>query len=244
VSMNVTRSPQKEQIIKEVTLRLDPRSTCSRCVLMACAELSLETREDISYKIIPLNLGKKDQKTPEHLKYHPFGKVPVLITDKVVVYEADAILRYLARHISGSTLIPKHPSLKAHMDKMISVYSSYFKPAFFDMYKELVLRVRYGWKRPADLQKVDESFTKTSRVMQILEVEFRKTEGNFFAGPVISLVDLHFFPGFVCLEATGKLEALLESKPSLAAWNRRMALRDSWKTVVEYKDKFFPPMRT
>jgi len=230
-----------KQLVKEVTVRLDPRSTCSRCVLMACAELNMETRDDISYTIVPINLGKKDQKSPEHMKYHPFGKVPVLVTNSMVLYEADAILRYLAENIPGSTLIPRHPNLKAQMDKMISVYSSYFKPAYFDIYKELVLRVRYGWKRPADMEKVNEAITKTTQVMKILEREFSKTKGDYFAGPKLSLADLHFFPGFICLGKTGKLEELLEDKPFLGAWSRRMALRESWKTVYAYKDQFFPP---
>jgi len=227
--------------ITDVTVRLDPRSTCSRSVLLACAEMNFETRNDISYKIIPLNLGRKDQKTPEHLKFHPFGKVPVLVTNDIVLYESDAISRYLAENIPGSTLIPNHPNLRAQMDKLLSIYTSYFKPAFFDIYKELVLRVRYQWKRDANMDKVNNAIEQTKEVMSIMEMEFAKTKGDFFAGPTLSLADLKFYPGFYCLEETGKLDELLEGKPFLGAWNRRMALRESWLTVYAYKDKFFPP---
>jgi len=236
-----TNMAQANPLITEVTVRLDPRSTCSRSVLLACAEMKFEERTDIDYTIVPLNLGKKDQKTPEHLKFQPFGKVPVLITNNMVLYESDAIGRYLAENIPGSTLIPSHPNLKAQMDKMLSVYSSYFKPAYFDIYKEIVLRVRYKWPRPADMDKVETAIKKTLEVMTIMEHEFAKTKGDFFAGPTLSLADLKFFPGFHCLSETGKLEILLEGKPFLGAWHRRMALRDSWKTVYAYKDKFFPP---
>jgi len=235
------RTAQTNPVVTEVTVRLDPRSTCSRSVLLACAEMKFEEREDINYTIIPLNLGKKDQKSAEHMKLQPFGKVPVLITNDIVLYESDAIGRYLAENIPGSTLIPSHPNLRAQMDKLLSVYSSYFKPAFFDIYKELVLRVRYKWPRPADMEKVEAAIKNTSEVMTVMEHEFTKTRGDFFAGPTLSLADLKFFPGFHCLAETGKLELLLEDKPFLGAWNRRMALRDSWKTVYAYKDKFFPP---
>jgi len=238
------RIERKSPLITEVKLRLDPRSTCSRSVLLACAEMNFEERKDIEFTIIPVNLGKKDQKTPEHMKFHPFGKVPVLITNDIALYESDAIGRYLAENIPGSTLIPSHPNLKAQMDKLLSVYSSYFKPAFFDIYKEIVLRVRYKWPREADMDKVEAAIKKTLEVMSILEHEFAKTKGDFFAGPTLSLADLKFFPGFHCLSETGKLETLLEDKPFLGAWHRRMALRDSWKTVYDYKDKFFPPIST
>lgn len=220
-------------------MRLDPRSTCSRSVLLACAELNLETRGDIDYNIIPINLGKKEQKHPVHMKYQPFGKVPVLITNEIVLYEAEAIMRYLAMNITGTTLIPTDHRMQAQMDKLLSVYSGYFKPAFFGMYKELVLKKRYGASEPADMRKVKESYDKTIEVLEILETEFKTVKGDYLAGDTVSLADLYFFPGFVCLEHTGKLDSLLAEKPLISAWNARMNLRPSWETVHSYKEKFF-----
>ena len=43
---------------------------------------------------------------------------------------------------------------KAQMDKVISIYSSYLKPAYHSMYWELVLRKRYGQCGPCDEEKV------------------------------------------------------------------------------------------
>jgi elongation factor 1-gamma len=36
-------------------------------------------------------------KSPEYLKKHPLGKVPLLDTPEGPIYESNAILRYLAR---------------------------------------------------------------------------------------------------------------------------------------------------
>merc|ERR1719334_3119477 len=76
---------------KYITVYIDPRSTCSRAVLFLLKE-----------KVIPrgfrtkiVDLTKKDQKRPEHLRVHPFGKVPVLETDRGVLYETSAILRFI-----------------------------------------------------------------------------------------------------------------------------------------------------
>lgn len=233
--------------ITKVEVRLDPRSTCSRSVLLACAELNLETRADIDYNIIPVNLGKKEQKHPDHMKYQPFGKVPVLITNDIVLYEAEAVMRYLATYIPGSTLIPTDHRMKAHMDKMLSIYSSYFKPAFFGMYRELVLKKRYASASSADMDKVNESYDKTNEVLEVLENEFTKVKGDFMAGDEVSIADLYYFPGFVCLEHAERLVSLIAKRPLLKAWNDRMHLRQSWRTVHSYKEKFFslnPPKTT
>ncbi|EHL01606.1 putative glutathione S-transferase GSTF2 [Glarea lozoyensis 74030] len=54
-------------------------------------ELALE------YKHIPIDISKGEQKHPSYMKMQPFGKVPVLDDDGLVIYESRAICRYLAR---------------------------------------------------------------------------------------------------------------------------------------------------
>jgi hypothetical protein len=60
----------------------------TRLVLLVLKE------KNIPYEFIPVNLPKGEQKLPEHLKYNPFGVVPVIV-------------RYLLRstHAFHSTLI-------------------------------------------------------------------------------------------------------------------------------------------
>jgi len=227
--------PSTNPLITKIQVRLDPRSTCSRTVLLTCAELKLESREDIKYEVISLNLGMRDQKSNEHMKYHPFGKVPVLITESIVLYETEAIMRYLARNVPGSKLVPRLAYLKAHMDKLISIYSGYLKPAFHNMYWELVLRKRYSKPGPCDEEKVRQSQKQTEVVLGILESEFRKTNGEYFVGDKLTLADLYIFPAFIALEHAGKLEVLLTGLPYLGSWNRRMKLRESFKSLQMYK---------
>ena len=43
------------------------------------------------------HIDYQNLKTPEHLKRHPLGKVPVLDTPEGSIYESFAILRYIAR---------------------------------------------------------------------------------------------------------------------------------------------------
>ncbi|ENW97089.1 glutathione S-transferase family protein [Acinetobacter sp. 2JN-4] len=47
-----------------------------------------------------------EMKTPEYLKINPFGKVPVLVDDGVVIYELGAICAYLADKFIEKGLAP------------------------------------------------------------------------------------------------------------------------------------------
>src|SRR5688572_8846588 len=49
----------------------------------------------LPYETIPVDLRKKEQKTPEYLKINPYGKVPSLADGDVVLYESCIINEYL-----------------------------------------------------------------------------------------------------------------------------------------------------
>src|SRR6266511_2642700 len=51
--------------------------------------------KNLPYEIVPIDLRKQEQKTPEYLKLNPYGKVPVLTDDAAVLYESCIINEYL-----------------------------------------------------------------------------------------------------------------------------------------------------
>ena len=55
----------------------------------------------LEYRVIPVNIGKGDQHTPEFLSLNPNNKMPVIVDhevdgDPLVMFESGAILTYLA----------------------------------------------------------------------------------------------------------------------------------------------------
>ena len=69
------------------------------------------TKVEVVAKFLGINLEfnripPTEWETPEHLKRHPLGKVPVLETPEGCIYESLSIIRYLARKagkLYGST---------------------------------------------------------------------------------------------------------------------------------------------
>jgi glutathione S-transferase len=48
-----------------------------------------------AFEQVPVNVLKGEPNSPEHLKRHPFGKVPVLDWDGLSILETTAITRFL-----------------------------------------------------------------------------------------------------------------------------------------------------
>src|SRR5918994_292208 len=63
--------------------------------------------KNLSYDIVPIDLRKGEQKTPEYLNLNPYGKVPVLTDDGTVIYE------YLNEKYPNPPLMPADAGKRA-----------------------------------------------------------------------------------------------------------------------------------
>jgi glutathione S-transferase len=89
-------------------------------------------------------LPKGEHKRTEHLRVHPFGKVPVIDDDRFVLYEMRAINAYLDAKLSGPLLVPTEARERARMDQWINIADSYFIPFAHPMIVELLFRRHLG----------------------------------------------------------------------------------------------------
>lgn len=104
----------------QAVLKILGRSSSSNVqkVLWCCAELGLDyQREDFGRQF-----GGND--TPQFLAKNPNGTVPVIIDGGLVLWESNAIVRYLsARHGTG-TLYPEDPRRRADADRWMTWQSA------------------------------------------------------------------------------------------------------------------------
>jgi glutathione S-transferase len=75
----------------------------------------------LDYELVEVDLLKAEQKTEAFLKLNPFGQVPVLEDDGVVIADSNAILVYLARRYGDASWLPQDPAGAAAVQRWLSV---------------------------------------------------------------------------------------------------------------------------
>ena len=92
---------------------------------MRIALLGLEEKR-IPYRIAAMAMGAS--KAPAHLARHPWGRIPVIEDGDLVLFEAQAILRYLERRQPTPRLIPLDIKAEARMNQLMGVVDWYVFP--------------------------------------------------------------------------------------------------------------------
>eukprot|EP01037_Dinobryon_pediforme_P018120 gene18120-18365_t len=95
-----------------------PGSPYGRAVLAVLEEKGAD------YRLNPVAPGTFQQEP--HISRHPFGKVPVLQHGEFMLYETQAILRYIDRVVPAPPLTPADPKWAARMDQVMNVNDWYF----------------------------------------------------------------------------------------------------------------------
>jgi glutathione S-transferase len=182
-------------------------STYVRTVKMLLAEKGFA-----DFTQVPLNVLTGEPKSAEHLKRHPFGKVPVIEHDGMTILETSAIARYLNDVLPGPSLVPATPKDRARMDMVIGLIDSYGYGALlggvaaYHLFPDFV-----GGKNEASRQSGLEAGAKViGLAMQT------KGESDFIAGG-LSLADLYLAPIAFYVSLTPDKDKLFAA-PGFADW--------------------------
>jgi glutathione S-transferase len=90
-----------------------PYSNAARRVQMLCEECG------IPYTYHTVDLTNGEQYQPQYLALNPNGKVPVIDDDGFVVWESQAIMRYLADKHKADTWYPAEPRARIHVEQWL-----------------------------------------------------------------------------------------------------------------------------
>lgn len=82
--------------------------------------------KDVPYQLHTMAPG--EQRSEEHLKRHPFGRIPTIEHDGFSIYETQAIIRYLDQIFTHPKLTPDAPIEQARMNQAIGIIEWYFFP--------------------------------------------------------------------------------------------------------------------
>lgn len=72
--------------------------------------------------------------TPEYLANNPNGRVPTVQDGDLIMWESQAICRYLARTYGGENLFPTDAAAAFHIDKWMDWNAAHLAPSVFPMF--------------------------------------------------------------------------------------------------------------
>jgi glutathione S-transferase len=173
----------------------------------------------VDFELVPLELGSE-----EHLRLHPFGKMPVLQHGDLILYETLAITHYIDRAFDGPPLQPDAALPQAEMLRWISITNAYVFPVMNRFVKERLVRPAWGFD-------ADQAFLQSARAP--LQTQMRLIgeavgKAGYLVGSRLTLADCFLFPHLLFFSHTPEGAALLRQTPAAAAWLARMTGRPSY----------------
>ena len=101
---------------------------------------------DVDYEIVPIDLQKREHKTPDFLEINPAGKLPALVDGDSRIFESAAICLYLADRFPEANLAPEIDAPERGRYLSLMVYStSQLEPAMGDAMMDVKAIPQRGW---------------------------------------------------------------------------------------------------
>ena len=201
----------------EIVVHSVPGSPFGRAVLIGLEE------KGVAYRLAPLGAG--GSKSPEHLKRHPFGRIPVLEVDGFSLFETQAILRYLDRRYPEPGLTPVDIRAAAKMDQLMNINDWYLFQGVGSVigFQRVVGPKLLGL--PTDEAAIEAAMPKAHTVFA--ELARQLADKPYFVGSEISLADILLVPHIDFFREMPEWEPLAGPHANLREWLDRMAARPS-----------------
>ena len=176
----------------------------------------------LPFEIVPIDLKKGEQKTPEFLKLNPYGKVPVLTDGDTVLYESCIINEYLDEKYPDPPLMPADLGKRAKARILIDYGLAHLDGPYQKLRQELM-------KEPKEQSEpvIEAAKNDLRKLLQRFENEIG--DQPYLLGE-FSLADADLITRFTRLEGFGVLPD--PSLPRLSKYLERMKERPSVKAIL------------
>lgn len=176
----------------------------------------------LPFQVVPINIRKNGQKSPDFLKLNPYGKVPVIVDGETALYESCIINEYLDEKYPEPPLMPKEAALRAKIRILIDYGLNHLEVPYQKLRYELM---KIDSERDQELIE-----SKRKELRELLHrLEENIGENPYFAGD-FSLADAALITRFLRMENMGVLP--WHSLPRLGRWFERMKDRPSVRTII------------
>ena len=180
------------------------------------------------YRVNPVT--PETRRAEPHISRHPFGRVPVLEHGDFMLYETQAILRYVDEAFPGPELQPANVRAAARMNQILGIIDCYlFKSWSAEIGLERLVAPNF-FGRPSNLQVIEAAVPMARCCAEALE---GLISVPYLTGETFSLADIRLMPHFDWLRRTPEGETILAGKSKLAQWFRRVSERPSARILQQ-----------
>jgi len=169
-----------------------------------------------------IDLGKGEQKSPAFLAINPNGKVPALVDGGARLWEANAIMCYLAKAM-GSELWPSDTAGQIELVRWLSWNSEHFTRHAGSLYFQHLIRPRL-LGQPPDAKAVAEATGFFKQFAGVLNDHLAGRK--YLIAERLSLAD---FAVAVTLPYAGEAKIPLASFPAIERWHARLNELPAWR---------------
>jgi glutathione S-transferase len=208
--------------MSEFSVHSVPGSPYGRAVLATLQEKGAAFR----FALVPPGTARNEP----HISRHPFGRVPVLAHDGFMLYETQAILRYLDRVLPDPALTPADPKAAGRMDQVMNICDWYLFQGVNNVigFQRIVAPRLMG--TPPDEAAIAAAMPKAHIVFN--ELSHLLGSKAHFAADRITLADMLVAPHLDFLAETPEWQPLTAATPNLVDWLHRMNDRTSFKATT------------
>lgn len=195
---------------------LAPRKTCAVAKFL---------QSPVEY--IYLDMGRGEHKTPEYLALNPNGKVPTLLDGTRTLWEADAIMCYLAARCD-SDLWPQD-ARQIDVIRWLSWAAQHFNRAAGELYFEYIIKPRFN----IGAVDADAVAPVTSQFRQYAAVlDAHLATRHWLVEGTLTVAD---FSVAITLPYANEAHIPLDEFPAIRRWHDRLNELEAWRAP-------FPPI--
>ena len=155
-----------------------------------------------------VDLAKGEHKQPEFIAINPFGQVPVIDDNGVVIADSNAILVYLAKAYGGERWLPSDPQGAARVQRWLSVAAGPL--AFGPAAARLVTVFAASFD-------TDEVINRAHGLLRVIDAELAKT--TFLVGDHATIADIANY-SYIAHAPEGNVS--LQPYPNVRGWLTRI----------------------
>lgn len=173
----------------------------------------------LDFELVEVDLMKSEQKTEAFLQLNPFGQVPVLEDDGVVIADSNAILVYLATRYGNANWLPQDPVGAAGVQRWLSVAAGEIASG------PATARIIKLFKKPLDPA---DAIARAHRILGLVEGSLAGKEWIAAGWPTIADIALY---SYIARAPEGNVD--LADYANVKAWLARVENLPRFQPFIE-----------